>query len=420
MSELKNVKHLQCINCGKTYPMEPGRYTCDDCGPKLGILDFVYDYEYIKTKVSKEKFAANKDNSMWRYEAFMPVTEGGPRPKLRVGWSPLYKADVLGDAIGLDTLYVKDDGINPTASLKDRASAVAVARAMEEGAEVICCSSTGNAASSLAGNAASVGIKSVIFVPGRAPIGKVSQLKIFGAEVMSVQGSYEETFKLSAEAIDRYGWYNRNAAINPVMVEGKKTVSLEICEQMDWEVPDWIVFSVGDGCTIAGAWKGYKDLHEAGLIDRLPKVAGIQAEGCAPLAHAWERGDGEKWNPEVENTVADSIAVGVPRNAVKALRAINESGGVWETVSDEKILDTMRLMGKTSGVFGEPAGCAGMAGLQVLVEKGVIKKEEIVVCAVTGNGLKDVNNAIKAAGDPMKVEPTIEGLNEALKKIGYE
>jgi len=419
MSNLKNVKHLQCVNCGKTYPAEPGVYTCPDCGPKLGILDVIYDYDYIRTRVSKESFAANKDYSIWRYEPFMSIEENGPKPKLRVGWSPLYKADGLAEAIGLKTLYVKDDGINPTASLKDRASCVAVAKAMEEKAEVICCSSTGNAASSLAGNAASVGIKTVIFVPGRAPIGKVSQLKIFGANVMSVQGSYEETFKLSAEAIERFGWYNRNAAVNPHMVEGKKTVSLEICEQMNWEVPDWIVFSVGDGCTIAGAWKGYKDLYETGFIDRLPRVAGIQAEGCAPLAHAWERGDGEEWEPEVENTIADSIAVGVPRNAVKALRAINESNGVWETVSDDEILDAMRLMGKTSGVFGEPAGCAGMAGLIKLVEKGVIGKDEKVVCAVTGNGLKDVNNAIKAAGEPLKVEPTIEGLNEALKKIGY-
>lgn len=419
MTTLKNVKHLQCIHCKKTLAAEPGVYTCPDCGPKLGILDVIYDYDYIKAHTSKEDFANNKDYSIWRYEPFMPIEENGPKPKLRVGWSPLYKTDKLGEVIGLNNLYVKDDGINPTASLKDRASCVAVAKAMEEKAEVICCSSTGNAASSLAGNAASVGIKTVIFVPGRAPGGKVSQLKIFGANVMSVQGSYEETFQLSAEAIDRFGWYNRNAAVNPYLVEGKKTVTLEICEQMDWQVPDWIVFSVGDGCTIAGAWKGYVDLFEAGFIDKMPRVAGIQAEGCAPLAHAWKAGKGEEWEQEVENTIADSIAVGVPRNAVKALRAIEESNGVWETVSDEEILDAMRLMGKTSGVFGEPAGCAGMAGLQKLVKDGVIGKDEIVVCAVTGNGLKDVKNAIEAAGEPLKVEPTSEGLNAALKKIGY-
>lgn len=419
MSELKNVKHLECINCHKTYDVKPGLITCPDCGPALGIMDIIYDYDYIKKHTSKEDFAKNKDYSIWRYEPFMPIEENGPKPKLRVGWSPLYKADEMAKAIGLDEVYIKDDGINPTGSLKDRASCVAVAKAMEEKAEVICCSSTGNAASSCAGNAASVGIKTVIFVPGRAPQGKVSQLKIFGAEVMSVQGSYEETFKLSAEAIERYGWYNRNAAINPYMVEGKKTVSIEMCEQLGWEVPDWIVFSVGDGCTIAGAWKGFKDLYEAGFTDKLPRVAGIQAEGCAPLAHAWMAGKGEDWSPEEENTVADSIAVGVPRNAIKALRAVNESNGVWETITDEEIEDAMRLMGKKAGVFGEPAGCAGMAGLEKLVAKGIIKKDEKVVCAVTGNGLKDPVNAIKAAGDPRKVEPTLEGLDKAMKEIGY-
>ena len=414
---MKNVKYLQCIECGKTYKPEPGRYTCDACGPKLGILDVIYDYEYIKSKDSKETFANNTDYSVWRYEPFLPIEENGPKPKLRVGWSPLYKPEKLAKEVGLDNLYVKDDGINPTGSMKDRASCVAVAKAMEEKAEVICCSSTGNAASSCAGNAASVGIKTVIFVPGRAPLGKVSQLKIFGANVMSVQGSYEETFKLSADAIEQNGWYNRNAAINPYLVEGKKTISLEICEQMNWEVPDWIVFSVGDGCSIAGAYKGFLDLYNAGFISKMPRVAGIQAEGCAPLAHAWQ--EKREWHPEAENTIADSIAVGVPRNAIKALRAVSESDGVWETVTDDEILDAMRFMGKNVGVFGEPAGCAGMAGLRKLVANGVIKKNETVVCAVTGNGLKDTANAIKAAGEPMKVEPTTEGLKKALKEIGY-
>lgn len=414
---MKNVKYLECVNCNKHYKAEKGRYTCDDCGLTLGILDVVYDYDYIKSKISKESLANNKDYSMWRYEPFMAVEENGPKGKLRVGWSPLYKSDDLAKEIGLNTLYIKDDGINPTASLKDRASSIAVAKALEEGADVICCSSTGNAASSTAGNAASVGIKSVIFVPGRAPQGKVAQLKIFGANVISVQGSYEETFKLSAEAIVKYGWYNRNAAVNPYCVEGKKTVSIETCEQMNWEVPDWIVFSVGDGCTIAGAYKGYVDLYKAGFISKLPRVAGIQAVCCAPLANAWiEKRD---WKPEEENTIADSIAVGVPRNAVKAIRAVEASNGVWETVTDEEILDAMRFMGKHSGVFGEPAGCAGMAGLKKLVVNGVIKKNESVVCAVTGNGLKDVKNAIEAAGEPIKVEPTSDGLAEALKKICY-
>ncbi|MEI7883912.1 MAG: threonine synthase [Clostridia bacterium] len=412
---MKNVRHLLCINCGKTFQPTPGLYTCDVCGPKLGILDVIYDYAYIKASYNKKWFAENKDKSIWRYEPFLPLEENGPKPKLRVGWSPLYKTAALAKEIGLDTLYMKDDGQNPTASMKDRASAIAVAKALEEGAEVIACSSTGNAASSVAGNGASVGMKTVIFVPGRAPQGKVAQLRIFGAQVISVQGSYEDTFKLSAQAIEKYGWYNRNAAVNPYLVEGKKTITIETCEQMDWQVPDWIVFSVGDGCSIAGAWKGFKDLYDAGFIDKLPKVAGIQAAGCCPLYKCWNEGKGENWSPDEENTIADSIAVGVPRNAVKALRAINESNGVWEIATDEEILDAMRLLGRSSGIFGEPAGVTGLAGLRNLVKKGVIKANETVVCAVTGNGLKDVNNAIKAAGEPVKVDPNIN--IEDLSKI---
>lgn len=412
---MKNIKHLQCINCGKTYPAEPGIYTCSDCGPVEGILDVIYDYDYIASICSKESFANNKNYTIWRYEPFLPLIPNGPRPKLRVGWTPLYRPQGLAEAIGLKNLYIKDDGQNPTASLKDRASAIAVAKAAEEKASIIACSSTGNAASSLAGNAASMGLKTVIFVPSRAPQGKIAQLRIFGANVISVQGSYADAFRLSAAAIEKYGWYNRNAAINPYLVEGKKTVSLEICEQMNWEVPDWIVFSVGDGCTIAGAWKGYVDLYKAGFINRLPKVAGVQAEGCAPITKAFQTGG--KIEPTEENTLADSIAVGMPRNGVKALRAVKESKGTYVNVSDEEILDAMRLMGKTSGIFGEPAGVAGLAGLRKLVAQGIIDKNETVVCAVTGNGLKDVNNAIKAAGEPIKVNPDLDELFQVLENI---
>lgn len=412
---MKNVKHLQCINCGKTYPAVPGVYTCSDCGSKDGILDVVYDYDYIAKNYSKKYFADNKNYSIWRYEPFLPTDPAGPKPSLRVGWSPLYQTKRLAEAIGLEKLYIKDDGQNPTASLKDRASAIAVAKAAEEKASLIACSSTGNAASSVAGSAASMGTKTCIFVPGRAPAGKVAQLRIFGANVISVQGSYSDAFKLSAAAIEKYGWYNRNAAINPYLVEGKKTVTIEACEQMNWEVPDWVVFSVGDGCTIAGAWKGFVDLYKAGFINKLPKVAGVQAEGCAPITKAFHTN--QKLEPAEENTLADSIAVGIPRNGEKALRAVRESGGTYINVSDEEILAAMRLLGNTSGIFGEPAGVAGLAGLKKLVAEGIIDKKETVICAVTGNGLKDVNNAIKAAGEPIKVTPDLNELFSVLENI---
>ena len=401
---MKNVRHAKCVKCGKLYEATPNLTNCS-CG---GILDIVYDYDYIKANLTKEKLAARRDNSMWRYRELLPVEEDTPNTPLRVGWSPLYEADRLAKQLRIKKLYVKDDGINPTASLKDRASAMAVAKAREAGAEVIACSSTGNAASSLAGNAAAAGLKTYIFVPSRAPKGKVAQLMTFGATVISVQGSYEDTFELSKAAIDRWGWYNRNAAINPYLSEGKKTVALEIMEQLDWQVPDYIAISVGDGCTIAGLWKGLKDLHAIGFIDRLPRLISAQAEGCCPLNRAIETG--EPWHPMEENTLADSIAVGVPRNADKALMAIRESNGVTVNVSDEEIMAAQKLLGRTCGVFGEPAGVTGAAGLKKLCEQGVIGKDDTVVSVVTGNGLKDVANAIKAAGEPISIPSDMDRL----------
>ena len=280
--------------------------------------------------------------------------------------------------------------------------------ALEAGADTIACSSTGNAASSLAGNAAAAGLSTYIFVPSRAPRGKVAQLRIFGATVISVEGSYEDTFELSRVAIDRWGWYNRNAAINPYLSEGKKTVTLEILEQLGWCVPDYIALSVGDGCTIAGAWKGLKDLYAAGFIDRLPRLISVQAEGCCPLNRAIETG--KPWEPMAENTLADSIAVGVPRNPDKALSAIRESDGVAVNVSDGEILEAMRLLGRTQGVFGEPAGAAGTAGVKKAVELGLIPAGSTVVSIVTGNGLKDVQSGIQAAGEPMRVSPDMDAL----------
>ena len=404
---LKNVTHAKCVRCGAEYEAVPGLTTCT-CG---GMLDIQYDYGYIRTLVSRETLSGCRDYSMWRYRPFLPVEPDSPPTPLRVGWSPLYPAPRLAQVLGLKALYIKDDGQNPTSSLKDRASAMAVVKAREAGADTIACSSTGNAASSLAGNAAAAGLHTYIFVPARAPKGKVAQLMIFGATVITVDGSYEDTFELSKAAIDRWGWYNRNAAINPSLLEGKKTVTLEILEQLGWQVPDYIALSVGDGCTIAGAWKGLKDLYAAGLIDRLPRLISVQAEGCCPLNRAIQTG--EPWSPMEENTLADSIAVGVPRNADKALMAIRESQGVAVNVSDGEILAAMRLLGRTCGVFGEPAGVTGTAGVKKALELGLIDPASTVVSVVTGNGLKDVANGIQAAGEPMLVRPDMDCLLSA-------
>ena len=404
---MKNVKYGKCVKCGKTYEAVPDLTNCE-CG---GILDIVYDYDYIKTQLTKEKLAARRDMTMWRYRELLPIEETTENTPLRVGNSPLYEEPRLAEELGLGRLWVKDDGQNPTASLKDRASAMAVAKAREAGAEVIACSSTGNAASSLAGNAAAAGLKTYIFVPSRAPKGKVAQLMTFGATVISVEGSYEDTFELSKAAIDRWGWYNRNAAINPYLSEGKKTVSLEIAEQLNWQMPDHLAISVGDGCTIAGVWKGLKDLHAIGFIDRLPRLISVQAEGCCPLNRAIA--EGKPWHPMEENTLADSIAVGVPRNADKALMAIRESNGIVVNVSDAEIMAAQKLLGRTCGVFGEPAGVTGTAGVKKLCEQGVLGKNDTVVSVVTGNGLKDVANAIKACGEPITIPSDMDRLLKA-------
>lgn len=411
---MKHVKCGRCVRCGKEYEATPNLTNCE-CG---GILDIIYDYDFIRAHLTKQTLAQRTERSMWRYRELLPVEPETPAPPLRVGWSPLYEAPRLAAQLGIAKLWVKDDGLNPTASLKDRASSMAVAKATEAGAKVIACSSTGNAASSLAGNAAAAGLKTFIFVPSRAPKGKVAQLMTFGANVISVQGSYEDTFELSKQAIDRWGWYNRNAAINPYLSEGKKTVALEIMEQLDWNVPDYIAISVGDGCTIAGLWKGLKDLYAIGFIDRLPRLISAQATGCCPLNRAIETG--EPWHPMEENTLADSIAVGVPRNADKALMAIRESNGLVVNVTDEEIMAAQKLLGTTCGVFGEPAGVTGAAGLKKLCQQGKIPADATVVSVVTGNGLKDVANAIRACGEPISIPSDMDLLLDAFASHGID
>ncbi len=408
---MRRVAGYRCTICGREFPFEPERMTCPHCGEK-GILDILYDYDEIARDLTRESLAACRDNSMWRYRALMPVADTVDVSRfLRIGWTPLYESLSLGRELGVKALYIKDDGLNPTASLKDRASGVAVAKAIELGYDTIACSSTGNAASSCAGSAARMGLKAVIFVPERAPEGKVAQLMIFGARVVSVHGDYKATFDLSKAAIEKYGWYNRNAGINPVMTEGKKTVALEIAEQLGWNVTDWVACSVGDGCTIGGVYNGFYDLYRLGLIERIPKILGVQSTGCCPFVDAAR--ENRPLRPTAENTLADSIAVGVPRNPVKALRAVRESGGAWIAVSDERILDAMRVLGRTEGVFGEPAGVTATAGVIQAVADGLIRPDETVTAISTGSGLKDVKNALRAAGKPRLCEPDLAALEES-------
>ena len=409
---MKYVKNYECTLCHKIFDKNILINTCDECGEK-GILDINYNYDELKKVINREYFKNNTDFTMWRYKHLMSVKDTDFSNTLKVGWTPLYKSNTLKEELGLKELYIKDEGLNPTASLKDRASAVAVMKAIEENAQVISCSSTGNAASSLAGNAARMGLKTVIFVPKRAPIGKLSQLLIYGAKVISVEGDYKDTFNLSKAAIDHFGWYNRNAAINPHLVEGKKTVALEIAEQLDFKVTDWVSVSVGDGCTIGGVYKGFYDLFMVGLIDRIPKILGVQSDGCSPFYTAYKN-NCELIEAE-ENTIADSIAVGIPRNPVKAQNAVEKSRGTWITVSDKEILKAMKILGSKEGIFGEPAGVAGFAGVINAIQQGIIKHDDSVTVIATGNGLKDTVNALKAVEKPLSMKPDLQELIKQIK-----
>ena len=277
------VKGYRCTLCGHEFKEGEVTLTCPHCGEK-GILDVIYDYDELKKVLTRDYFKNNQNYSMWRYAPIMGIEETHINEMLRVGWTPLYHARNLEKELGVKKLYVKDDGLNPSGSSKDRASGVAVLKAIEAGADVIACSSTGNAASSCACQAAHMGLKAVIFVPKRAPIGKATQICLYGATLVKVDGDYKAAFQLSKAAIDKYGWYNRNAAINPFMVEGKKTVSMEIAEQLNFEPTDWVAVSVGDGCTIGGVYKGFAEFFKLGLIKRIPKILGVQSTEVMPIS----------------------------------------------------------------------------------------------------------------------------------------
>ncbi len=332
---------------------------------------------------------------------------------LRIGGTPLYPAPGLRQELGLRHLWLKDDTLNPSGSLKDRATAIAVLKGRELGYGEIATASTGNAAASLACLSASLGVRCHIFVPNSAPLAKVVQLLVFGADVLLIQGSYDDAFGLCIEACKDLGWYNRNTGYNPYTIEGKKTVSMEIAEQLGWEPPDTVVIPVGDGCILSGVWTGFVDLHRVGLIDRLPRLVAAQAEGSQAIKLAFD-GDG-KVRPVQVSTLADSIAVSLPRNGAMAVQDLRASGGIAVSVSDDEILEAMKLLGRSAGIFGEPAGVAALAGLVKLSSQGKISPDERVVIIVTGSGLKDVASALKGVKAPQPLPCSLDAVRARLK-----
>jgi threonine synthase len=384
---------------------------CPRCGPD-GILDIGYDLDRVHA-AWQERPLIDRPRNHWRYAELLPLEADAVKYPWPVGWTPLIDAPRLAHHLGIRGIILKDEGRNPTASFKDRASSVGVAHALQVGAQTIACASTGNAASSLAGHAALAGLPAFIFVPHTAPEPKVAQLLVFGATVFAVNSTYDAAYDLCTKACQAFGWYNRNCAINPVLVEGKKTGGLEVAEQCRdlGIVPDWVAVSVGDGCTIAGIWKGLQQMHALGVIDRLPRLLGVQAAGVMPLAYATQHDALPP--PSAGKTIADSIDVQVPRNWRKAVRALRDSHGILVGVSDDEILDAMRLAGR-HGVFAEPAAAAALAGVVSAISSKTIGAGDRVLVMITGSGLKDTRSAIRAGGQPTSIEPDLAAVDQAL------
>ena len=424
MTKTKLVGY-RCSLCNTEYLPGQVTYTCPKDG---GNLDVVLDYAAIRQKFQPEDLTYRAEDSLWRYLPLLPVLDpGGEGTPLRsAGWTPVYRLERLAKTLGLEHLWLKDESRNPTASFKDRASAVVVARAREIGAETIVTASTGNAGAALAGMSAAVGQKAVIFAPKSAPPAKVAQLLVYGAKVILVDGSYDDAFDLTIQAAEEFGWYCRNTGYNPFTAEGKKTAALEIWEwwgeehrawhepgnPLDHHSPLTVFVSVGDGNIISGIHKGFKDLQALGWMERIPRIIGVQAEGSAAITNAYRAGT-EKIIPISANTIADSISVDLPRDGVRAIRAARETGGTYILVSDNEILQAIAALGP-QGIFAEPAGATAYAGLLKAIGQGIVKSGDPVLVLNTGSGLKDVRAAMQAVKPAPVIEPTLEAVKRLL------
>jgi threonine synthase len=421
----------RCSICDTVYGPDEVTYICPRDG---GNLDVLLDYESLR-QIGMNKLINTGEQSLWRYLPLLPVGDPGglETPLHAVGWTPVFKPVQLARELGLEYLWVKDESRNPTASFKDRASAILVVRAKEIGAEVIVTASTGNAGAALAGMTAAVGSKAVIFAPRTAPPAKIAQLLIYGARVFLVDGNYDVAFDLSIQVSQEFGWYCRNTGYNPFTAEGKKTAAFEIWETLlkntefgsrisESTTPKSdsifnkkslsIFVSVGDGNIISGIHKGFKDLHAIGLIERMPRIFGIQSEESAAIANAFKRGT-EEIKPVVATTRADSISVDMPRDGIRALRAATQTGGAYITVPDVEIIKAISELGKV-GIFSEPAGSTSYAGLKVAIRDGLIRPDDPVLVLNTGSGLKDVKAAMQSAGEAQVIEPTLEAVRKII------
>lgn len=408
----------RCIACSAKQTADFAGFVCPRCG---GNLDITYDYAAIASGLA-EGFGDNRTD-LFRYAPLLPVRALDAPFPLRVGGTPLYAAPRLGGLLGLHNLYLKDDTVNPSASTKDRAGAVTLRRAIDIGADVVAVASTGNAGSSLACLAAALGVRAVVFVPERAPVAKLAQSLSFGATVFAVRGNYDDAFDLCLAASREFGWFNRSTGYNPFTREGKKTCAYEIWESLGGRVPDRIIVPTGDGNLLSGIWKGWYDLREVGLVDRVPRIDCVQSDASAAICGTVRRiRDDTATEPDWSkvavdavsaSTVADSISVDLPRDGLAAVQAILRSGGEAVTVPDEEILAAIPEMARTTGIFAEPAAAAPWAAAKQLVRDDRIDPDELVVCIVSGSGLKDTANILKSAGKPLIIDPSVEAVRNA-------
>ncbi len=403
--------HQECINCKTIYSVDEIVYFCKKCGD---ILEIRFDAKEL-TDATKTSDWKTKPLSVWRYRPFMPIHETTKLVTLGEGGTGLHRSERLGNELGIKNLYVKNEGENPTGSFKDRGMTVGVTKAVELGVRHVICASTGNTSAALAAYAARAGIKCTVLIPaGKIAYGKLSQAMIHGAKVLQVKGNFDEALEFVLKLAEKHKDIYLLNSINPFRIEGQKSLGYEICEQLNYEAPDRIVIPVGNAGNISAVWKGLKEFYELGLIKKLPKMTGIQAEGSAPIAQAIKANSDKITPVEHPETIATAIRIGAPVSWKKAVNAIRESHGTAETVTDDEILDAQKTLARVEGIFVEPASASSIAGLKKLIRRGIIMEDEKVVCITTGHGLKDPDTAIKQSEKPIEVDAEISAIEAAL------
>jgi threonine synthase len=405
---------LRCLRCGRRHRPSRGLYTCGKCG---GKLDVIYDYEAVAAKISRIELSKRR-GGVWKYFELLPLARKKNIVSLGEGGTPLIPARNLAKELKMKYLFLKDETRNPTSSFKDRPMSVGVSKAVEFGARTVVCASSGNAAIALAAYAAKAGIKCYAYVPAGAPESKVAQLLMHGARVVQPKagGAGDPTYQLMLQSWKKFGWHPipSGGAFNPYQPEGSKTISYEICEQLGWQAPDWVIVPTGAGTLLSGNAKGYFEFEQIGLIKGVPRLVAIQAEGCAPIVKAFREGTPPYEIPPWPDprTVAGGLIDPYPWDADTAIPAIKRSGGTAETVNDAEILEAVKRLARSEGIFAEPSGAAGLAGLKKLLDGGVISRSDVVVVEVTGGGLKDVATALKMVERPEVIEPKLEQLQK--------